>query len=254
MLILLSPSKNQNFNTSSNCESFSIPIYLKEAGELIELLRSYSESELSDLLKTNTKLTRQNFDRLFMWKLPFDKSNAKSSVLAFDGEVFRGLHAADFNAGDMEHAQQHLRIFSGLYGILRPLDLIQPYRLEVSSKLSNPSGNDLYPFWRKKVTQHITETIKNAGHSCILNLASAEYFKMTDIKKLTVPVISPEFYEDKSGKLRSVVIYTKRARGLMTRFVIKNSISNQDELQAFNEEGYWFNPTLSTPEKPVFVR
>jgi hypothetical protein len=254
MLILLSPTKNQNFKKQATFNRHSIPLYLKEAGQLIQLLRRFSESDLADLLKTNLKLTRKNFDRLFMWNLPFDVINAKVSVLAFDGEVFRGLNAFDFEAGDMEYAQHHLRILSGLYGILRPLDLIQPYRLEVSSKLQNPAGNDLYPFWRKTVSQHIIDEIENQGHSCILNLASSEYFKMLDTKKLITPVISPEFLEDQPGGLKPIVIYTKRARGLMTRFVIKNKITDFNDLQAFNEGGYWFHPTLSTGLKPVFVR
>lgn len=254
MLILLSPTKNQNFKSEQGISRHTIPEYLREAGQLIRILRKFSESDLSDLLKTNSKLTRENFDRLFMWKLPFDTHNAKASVLAFDGEVFRGLNAHDFGPDDMEFARAHLRIFSGLYGILRPSDLIQPYRLEVSSKLRNPSGDDLYPFWRSKVTNNIVREMKNANHRCILNLASSEYFKMLEMKKIKTNVISPEFYEDQPGGLKQIVIYTKRARGLMTRFVIKNRITNQDDLQAFNDEGYWFHPTLSTPEKPVFVR
>jgi hypothetical protein len=254
MLILLSPTKNQNFKSPSTSIGYSIPAFLKEAGQLIQLLRKYKESDLSDLLKTNSKLTRQNFDRLFMWSLPFDTSNAKVSVLAFDGEVFRGLNAIDFETEDMEYAQHHLRILSGLYGILRPLDLIQPYRLEVSSKLHNPAGNDLYPFWHKKVNRYLAEEIKYEKHKYILNLASTEYFRMIDTKKLKTPVISPEFLEEQPGGLKPIVIYTKRARGLMTRFVIKNKITDFNDLQAFNEEGYWFHPTLSTGLNPVFVR
>ena len=175
--------------------------------------------------------------------------------MTFDGEVYRGLDAKTFSAEDFEYAQSHLRILSGLYGVLRPLDLIQPYRLEVSSKLKNAKGNDLYAFWRKKITSSVLKSVKNGDkQELILNLASSEYFKTLDLKNRTTKVIDVEFYEYKNDKFQQIVIYTKKARGMMARYVIENRIEKIEDLKGFNSSDYWFSPQLSTENKFVFTR
>ena len=255
MLILLSPAKIQNFSPQEFVKTFTKPEYVDEAEQLIELLRDLSPAELSKLLDINANLTQLNFDRIFNWHRPFTLKNAKQAVFVFDGEVFRGLNAKTFSDEDFAYAQKHLRLFSGLYGVLRPLDLIQPYRLEVSSRLGNPFGKDLYDFWREKVTAAVLHALKSSGKpQVILNLASSEYFKTIDLKNMKVKVIDVEFYETKNEQLKQIVIYTKKARGLMARYVIQNRIEKVEDLQGFGEAGYWFSPQLSTETKLVFTR
>lgn len=255
MLILLSPAKVQNFKTEGSVKTFTKPEYTDEAELLIGLLRELSATELSRLLDINANLTQLNFDRIFNWHRPFNLKNAKQVVFVFDGEVFRGLNAKTFSEEELAYAQKHLRLFSGLYGLLRPLDLIQPYRLEVSSRLKNPFGKDLYEFWREKVTHSVIHALKSSGKpSVLLNLASTEYFKTLDLRNTGIKVIDVEFYETKNDQLKQIVIYTKKARGLMARFVIQNRIDKMEDLKGFSDEGYWFSPQLSTETKLVFTR
>ncbi len=255
MLILLSPAKIMNFEPQTRTTYCSKPEYIHEAEQLIELLRDLSPYDLSKLLDINAGLTQLNFDRIFNWHLPFSLQNAKQAVLAFDGEVFRGLNAKTLSDDDLQYAQTHLRLFSGLYGILRPFDLIQPYRLEVSSKLQNTKGNDLYAFWKEKVTLSALKTLKATGKPEILiNLASSEYFKTLNLKGTKTRVIHIEFYQLKDDKLKQIVIYTKKARGLMARYVIENRIEDPEDLKGFSSEGYWFSPQHSTDSHFVFTR
>ncbi len=255
MVILLSPAKIMNFKPENLISEFTLPQYLKEAGQLIELLRNLNKEELSRLLDINSNLTNLNFDRIFNWHSPFSLNNAKQAVFVFDGEVYRGLNAKSFTTEEFDYAQNHLRLLSGLYGILRPLDLIQPYRLEVSSKLKNANGNDLYDFWRKKITKSILKAIEISGKpDVILNLASSEYIKSIDLKNKKIKVIDVEFYEYKNDQLKQIVIYTKKARGLMARFVIQNQIEDIEDLKGFSDEGYWYSPQMSNGKKLVFTR
>jgi len=255
MLILLSPAKIQNFKQQQITEKFSYPEFINEAGKLVDLIRKLSPYELSKLLDINSNLTQLNFDRFFNWHLPFNPENAKQAVLVFDGEVYRGLDAKSFSSDDFEYAQNHLRLLSGLYGVLRPLDLIQPYRLEVSSKLINPQGNNLYDFWQKKITKSIVSALLDSVKpAIILNLASSEYFKSLNLKNKKVRVIDVEFYEYKHDNFKQIVIYTKKARGLLARFVIENRIEDEENLKGFNSAGYWYSPQMSTDNKLVFIR
>lgn len=255
MLILLSPAKIQNFKPQKLPETFSKPEFIDEAEKLIELLRELSPAELAKMLDINASLTSLNFDRIFNWHLPFTTQNSKQAVFVFDGEVYRGLNAKTFTDADFKYAQTNLRLFSGLYGILRPLDLIQPYRLEVSSKLNNHFGKDLYAFWREKVTTSVLATLIHSGKPpIILNLSSSEYFKTLDLKDKNVRFIDVEFLEQRNENLKQIVIYTKKARGLMARFVIENRIENIDDLKGFSADGYWFSERLSTNQKFVFTR
>lgn len=255
MLILLSPAKILNFKSQNTISGFTIPEFSKEARELIELLKDLSPYELGKLLDINNKLTQLNFDRIFNWHYPFTAQNAKQAVLTYDGEVFRGLNAKTFSESDMEYAQNHLRLLSGLYGVLRPLDLIQPYRLEISSKLANRQGKDMYCFWSEKVTASILKSLKSSGKpEIIINLLSAEYFKALNFKNKKIRVIDIEFYEYKNDRLKQIVIYTKKARGLMARFIIQNRIGDIEDLKGFSDEGYWYSPQLSNENKLVFTR
>ena len=255
MIVILSPAKIQNFKEQTTINKFTMPEFMTEAESLVKLMRELSPTDLSRLLYINTNLTQLNFDRFFNWHKPFSLKNAKQAILTFDGEVFRGLNAKTFSAEDFEYAQNHLRILSGLYGSLRPLDLIQPYRLEVSSKLQNPYGKDLYIFWKETVTTSILKVLKKSGKpQFILNLASSEYFKTLDLKDKKTRVLNVEFYEYKNDKYTQIVIYTKRARGLMARYVIENRIENEEDLKGFNTEGYWYSPQMSSPNKLVFTR
>ncbi len=255
MIIILSPAKIQNFKTPTSTPKHSQPEFMSEAERIVELMRKLTPYELSNLLNTNVHLTNLNFDRYFNWHQPFTPENSKQAVLAFDGEVFRGLNAKEFSDKDFDYAQSHLRILSGLYGVLRPLDLIQPYRLEVSSKLQNPYENDLYAYWRENVTSSVLKALKDSGKPrIILNLASGEYSKTLDLKGKNVNVIDVEFYEFKNDKYVQIVIYTKRARGLMARYIIENQIETVEDLKGFNSENYWFSPQMSTENKLVFTR
>lgn len=255
MLIILSPAKIQNFKPQQITNQHSMPEFIKEAGTLVNLIRELSPADLSRLLDINKDLTQLNFDRFFNWHQPFSIKNAKQAVLTFDGEVFRGLDAKSFSANDFEYAQQHLRILSGLYGILRPLDLIQPYRLEVSSRLKNEQGKDLYAFWKEILGKAIEKAVKKAGKpEVLINLASDEYFKALQLKDKKVKVVNVEFYEYKNDQLKQIVIYTKKARGLMARYIIQNKPEKVDDLQGFSEAGYWYSPQMSDENKLVFVR
>lgn len=255
MIIILSPAKILNFKEQTTTDKFTMPEFMTKAESLVKLMRDLSPSELSKLLDINTNLTQLNFDRFFNWHKPFTLKNAKQAAFTFDGEVFRGLNAETLSADDLEYAQTHLRILSGLYGVLRPLDLIQAYRLEVSSKLQNPSGKDLYAFWKESVTESILKALKKSGKpQFMLNLASSEYFKTLDLKNKKVRTLNVEFYEYKNDKYSQIVIYTKKARGLMARYVIENRIENEEDLKGFNAEGYWYSPQMSSPDKLVFTR
>jgi uncharacterized protein len=255
MIILLSPAKIQNFKAQDLITDFSKPYFFNEAEQLVNLMRDLSPSELSQLLEINSNLSHLNTDRHLNWHRPFTLKNAKQAILAFDGEVYRGLNAITLNSIEIAYMQDHLRLFSGLYGLLRPLDLIQPYRIDVSSRLENPYGKDLYAFWKEKVTAKVISDLKKSGKpQIILNLASSEYIKTLNTKANKLSIIDIEFYEYKNDKYKQIVIYTKKARGMMARFVIQNQIENIEDLKGFGEEGYWFSPQLSTEKKLVFTR
>ena len=255
MIILLSPAKIQNFNSQQVLQEFTQPEFIKEADKLVKVIRQLSAYDLSKLLNINVNLAHLNADRYFNWKLPFTPENAKQAILVFNGEVFHGLDAKTFTPEEFEYSQSHLRILSGLYGVLRPLDLIQPYRLEISTKLSLGNEKDLYNFWTDKVTNSIKKTLDISGKPLvILNLASNEYFKTINTNKLKFKTINFEFLQNKEDNYKSIVIYTKKARGLMARYIIENQIENLEDLKGFSAEGYWYSEQFSTSEKIVFTR
>lgn len=255
MLVVISPAKIQNFKSPAVIHQYSLPHFMDEAGELVRLMQQLSPRELAQLLDINTNLSYLNTDRHLNWHQPFTPHNARQAVLVFDGEVYRGLDAKTLAPADVDYMQTHLRLFSGLYGLLRPLDLIQPYRIDVSSRLQNPFGKDLYAFWKERITLWMNQCVREAGKpEVIVNLASAEYIKTLDRKKLQARIIDIEFYQYKEDKLKQIVIYTKKARGMMARYILQNRLTEIEDLKGFGAEDYWFEPNLSTNDKLVFVR
>jgi len=255
MLIVLSPAKIQNFSSQQLLKDFTQPEFLNEAETLVNEMRQLSAFDLSKLLGINSNLSQLNADRYFNWHRPFTLENSKQAVMVFNGEVFHGLDAGSLSEDDFVYLQSHLRILSGLYGILRPLDLIQPYRLEISTKLPTSKGKNLYAFWGEQLTNSVNKAVKASGKpKVILNLASGEYFNSIDRKLLNADVIDFEFLEIKDEEYKSIVMYTKKARGLMARYIVDNRIEEVEELIGFSAEDYWFSEKLSSKLKFVFTR
>lgn len=257
MLILLSPAKIQNFKPLNMVQKHTLPVYLKEAEKIIGALKSYSIQDLARLMQVNTRIAEQNADRFFHWHTPFTPDNAKQALYVYNGEVFHGLDAGSMSKQEIDYAQCHLRILSGLYGVLRPLDLIQPYRLDVSNQVSPEFGHDLYDFWKERISREVRKTLdKTEKPEIILNLMSNEYFRTLDPAILKARIINVEFlqYQPVTDRFKPIVIYIKKARGLMARFVIRHEINDPESLKAFSEEGYWYNEQLSSDNKLVFVR
>jgi len=254
MLILISPSKTIDFEVSKKAVNPSQPEFLDEAQKLVEIMRKFSPSQLQDLMRINPKLADLNAKRFMDWQLPFTEENARQALLVFKGEVFTGLNAGTLNTEDLLFSQHHLRILSGLYGVLRPLDLIQAYRLEIGTKLKTKQGKDLYQYWGNKITDSINKALKDSGQNVIINLASNEYFNSIDKKKLNAEIYTPAFKDYKNGKYKFLTVYGKRARGMMARFIIKNRINEVEQLKLFEDDGYYYNDNLSDGLEWVFTR
>lgn len=252
MLLLLSPAKILNFSPQSIVKEYMMPEFLEDAEVLMSQIQGLSRSDLAELLDINHSLAKLNADRHFNWQLPFTTDNSKQAVFVFNGEVFHGLDPISLSSNEITYLQSHLRILSGLYGVLRPLDLIQPYRLDVSTRLK---GNNLYTFWRDKITSSLNEAIRASGsQQVLLNLASGEYIKSINRKLLKADIIDFEFLENKNDKYTPIVMYVKKARGMMVRYVIQNRFENLEDLKGFNADGYWYNSRLSSEKKLVFTR
>ncbi|WP_250675431.1 YaaA family protein [Paraclostridium ghonii] len=255
MITILSPSTTMNFDKSSNLKS-SKPFFESETKNLICILKKLSKDEISYFMNLSYDLSSLNFDRYQV--LETDSSKYLQSLLAFDGQVFNSINVSDFNEHDFEFANKHFRILSGLYGVLKPLDMIQPYRLEMKSKLKNEYGNDLYKFWKTKITTYLYDELNNQSNKVLLNLASNEYSKAINIKDLskTFNVLTVEFkeFKESSNSYKVIGIHSKKARGYLTRYIIKNKIDNIDDLKAFNYDGYSFNEHLSDSKKIIFTR
>jgi len=254
MLIVISPAKSLDFETPSKISDYTIPELLKESEKLIGRLKTMSPKQLSALMDISADLGDLNFKRYQEWQTPFTNENAKQSILAFNGDVYQGLDAATLSEERLLLAQSKLRILSGLYGILKPLDLIQPYRLEMGTKLKYYKSKDLYSFWNPLITKKINEAVAESGSGILINLASNEYFKSIDRKKLKAEIVTPDFKDLKNGNYKMISFFAKRARGLMSRFILENDITDHSDLLAFNSEGYAFNSRLSKPDNPVFTR
>lgn len=254
MIIIISPAKSLDFKTPPVIPDFTIPGFLNESEKLIGRLKTYSPKKLSVLMGISADLGELNFKRFQEWQLPFTPENSKQAILAFNGDVYQGLNASTLSKENFDIAQGKLRILSGLYGVLKPLDLIQPYRLEMGTKLKYYKSKDLYSFWNPLITKKINEVVSHSGNKVLVNLASNEYFKSIDKKKLKAEIVTPDFKEFKNGKYSMISFFAKRARGLMTRFIIENNISDTADLLAFDAEGYSFNSHLSESGNPVFTR
>ncbi|WP_110685536.1 peroxide stress protein YaaA [Salinicola aestuarinus] len=254
MLSILSPAKTLDFETPSTTRDVSQPDYLTQSRELIERLRGYSPQALSELMGVSDKIAGLNADRYAAWETPFDLDNAKPAAQAFKGDVYEGLKAEDFDADDNAFAQGHLRILSGLYGLLRPMDLIQPYRLEMGIKLENSAGKDLYAYWRDRLTRDLEDAVAASGTPVLVNLASNEYSKAIDLKRLKAEVVSPVFKDEKNGQYKIISFYAKKARGLMAAWLIRERIDTQASLKTFAVAGYRYSEEASKPGAPVFLR
>ena len=254
MIILLSPSKKLNFEPQNMVDNYTQCEFIKSAEILANKAKDLTESDLKELMDISDKLAQLNRERFDRWSLPFNSSNAKQAILAFDGGVYSGLRANTFSDKDFGFAQDHLRILSGLYGILKPLDLIQPYRLEMGVSFQNPKGKNLYDFWKQSITDNLNNTLKKHPSPVIINCASVEYFSAIDLSKLKGSILSIVFKEYRNGELKFISFNAKKARGLMTQYIVKNKIDNHINIKEFNYEDYKFDSKLSEDSKFVFTR
>ncbi|MDX9873697.1 MAG: peroxide stress protein YaaA [Spongiibacteraceae bacterium] len=253
MLIVISPAKTLDFETPPTIADYSQPAFLKDSKLLIEELRELSPDQISNLMSISPALGELNHQRFMNWKTPFKPGNAKQAVLAFRGDVYSGLDADTFDADDFAWAQQHLRILSGLYGVLRPLDLMQPYRLEMGTRFANQRGANLYEFWGDRLTDHLNDELAAAGGP-LVNLASEEYFKAVRPKQLNTGVITPIFRDRKGADYKIISFYAKKARGLMSAFAIKERLDDVQGLKDFTTGGYRYRPEMSDGSRWVFTR
>ncbi len=253
MLIVLSPSKTLDFS-SPKIREHSSPRFPQESRQLIDLLKKKEVKELKALMSISDQLATLNAQRYERFEQPFSLNNAKQSVLAFKGDVYSGLDTDGLTPDDLRFAQEHLRILSGLYGLLRPLDLIQPYRLEMGTRLKTDKGNNLYEFWGNKITHLLNEDLKAQKNSILVNLASKEYFKSIQPKDLEGKLLTITFKEYRDDKYKVIAFNAKKARGLMSRFIIQNRITDVEEIKTFDLEDYFYNPDLSGDEEWVFTR
>lgn len=257
MLFLLSPAKTLDFDAQPKYITSSVPIFLKESTDLIDTLRGYSPSQLSTLMNLSEALAQLNVARYASWKKSRSvkiNSGAKQACYAFKGDVYLGLDAEQFNQRDLQYAQRQLRILSGLYGYLKPLDIINPHRLEMGTRLSTDRGKDLYEFWGEKITNAINSDLAEFKDNVVINLASNEYFKAVRKNHLNAEVITPVFKDKKSGKYKVISFYAKKARGMMAAYAIQKKLKKADDLKAFSADGYHYSEPLSTEKEWVFCR
>jgi len=254
MLIVISPAKTLDFETPAKTKVNTQPALLDRSQVLIDKLQHLAPQDISSLMSISDKLGTLNYDRFQQWQTPFTKDNAKQAVLAFKGDVYTGLDAESFSADDFRFAQKHLRILSGLYGLLRPLDLMQPYRLEMGTKFVFDEYKDLYQFWGSTITQTLNEQLKKTRSDCLINLASNEYFKSVKTTELNADIITPVFKDWKSDKYKIVSFFAKKARGLMSAYIIQKQITEPKQLKKFNVDGYAYDKALSTTTEWVFTR
>ena len=254
MLITLSPSKGQDFETPALSKTYSKPHALKDSELLIKELRKIKQQDIQQLMSVSENIAKLNTDRYQSFKTPFTPKNAKQAIFAFKGDVYTGLEAETMSTNDLEFAQAHLRILSGLYGLLRPLDLMQPYRLEMGLKFSNQRGKNLYEFWGERITDAINADLLSAGTETLVNLASNEYFKAVKTKSLNADIITPQFKDLKNGQYKMISFFAKKARGVMARYIIDNQLTDPDQLKSFTGSGYYFSAEQSLGNNLVFLR
>lgn len=253
MLTVISPAKTLDFDTPPTTQTYSQPRFLSQSEKLINTLRKMSTADIASLMKLSDKLAGLNVARYQSWRTPFDLDNAKQAVLAFQGDVYTGLNAETLDEEQLAFAQNHLRILSGLYGVLKPLDLIQPYRLEMGTKLENAEGKDLYTFWGSEIRQSL-QSEEAMQDEVLINLASNEYFKAVEAKKMSARIITPVFKDWKNGQYKMISFYAKKARGMMSRYIIEHQIQDPDRIKKFDTDGYRFNADMSKKDEWVFIR
>lgn len=254
MLILISPAKTLDYQSELTTKRFTQPALLEHSQQLIREARKLSAPQIKALMGISDKLADLNATRFHDWHPDFTPDNARQAILAFKGDVYTGLQAETFSEADFDFAQQHLRMLSGLYGVLRPLDLMQPYRLEMGIRLENPRGKDLYQFWGDEITNTLNAALEAQGDEVVINLASDEYFRSVKPKALAGRIIKPVFLDEKNGKFKVISFYAKKARGLMSRYIIENRLSKPEQLTGFDSEGYFFDAENSSAEELVFKR
>ncbi|MHB2092863.1 peroxide stress protein YaaA [Pantoea dispersa] len=254
MLMVISPAKTLDYESPLATSRFTQPALLEKSQQLIDVARDLSPAQIASLMGISDKLAHLNADRFCQWQPPFSPDNARQAILAFKGDVYTGLQAETFSEADFDFAQKHLRMLSGLYGLLRPLDLMQPYRLEMGIKLANPAGKDLYSFWGDLLTQKLNDALADQGDDVLINLASDEYFKAIKPKQLNAELVKPVFLDEKNGKFKVISFYAKKARGLMSRYVIEKRLTKPTQLKKFDVDGYFFDAAESKGNELVFKR
>ena len=254
MLALISPAKTLDYETALPTDTYTQPRLLEQSQQLIDVCRKLSATEIASLMTVSEKIANLNVERFRDWNAEFDFSNARQALFAFKGDVYTGLDAYHLKDQDIDFAQQHLRMLSGLYGLLRPLDLMMPYRLEMGTKLKNSRGNNLYEFWGSIITDQINQDLAEIDAKLLVNLASDEYYKSVNEKKIQAEIIKPVFLDQKNGKYKVISFYAKKARGLMARYLIENKLSQVEQLKAFDSEGYYFDAESSSNKELVFKR
>lgn len=254
MLFLLSPAKSLDFETPPQVDTRTQPLFVKQSSQLIKVLREKTPAQVSELMSISDSLAGLNVARYQAWSPKFTEKNARQAVLAFNGDVYGGLDAKSLQPKELDWAQDHVCILSGLYGVLRPLDLMQPYRLEMGTRLGTAQGSNLYQFWGAQIANYLNERAAADTSPVIVNLASEEYFKAVDRKVLKAPVVSCVFEDFKGGKYKIISFNAKRARGLMARYAIEKKLATVRKLQGFDAEGYRFDASVSEPDRLVFRR
>lgn len=254
MLTVISPAKTLDFDSPLPTQEHTQPRFMGESAQLIQALQRLKPEDISNLMKISSALGELNYQRFMNWTTPFSPDNARAAALAFKGDVYLGLQAESFGKRDFQFAQKHLRILSGLYGLLKPLDLIQPYRLEMGTRFKNAAGKDLYSFWGDKITEAINTDLRASKADILVNLASNEYFKAVKRKHLEGNIVTPVFKDLKNGQYKIISFYAKKARGLMAAYMVKNRAKSIEELKAFDWEGYRYQSAQSSDAELVFTR
>ncbi|GAA0820662.1 peroxide stress protein YaaA [Colwellia asteriadis] len=254
MLLVVSPAKKLDFESDLATEKFSQPTLLEHSQLLIDDCVKLSPDQIATLMKLSDKLAGLNAARFGEWSTPFTCANARQAILSFNGDVYTGLDAQSFSDSDFEFAQQHFRILSGLYGLLKPLDLIQAYRLEMGCKLANCRGDNLYQFWGDIITNELNEALAAQGDDVLINLASTEYFKSVKKKSLKGTIITPNFKDWKNGQYKMISFFAKKARGMMARYIIQNKLTSVEQIKGFDLGGYQYDEALSKGNDWVFTR
>lgn len=254
MLIVLSPAKTLDYDTAPVTRKVSLPELLARSSSLVEDARKLTPEGIQKLMGVSEKLAQLNHERFMNWGEPFTRDNAKQAILAFKGDVYTGLEAETMQAADFDYAQKHLRMLSGLYGVLRPLDLMQPYRLEMGLKFANNGGKNLYEFWGEDITDTLHRQLKSIGAEVLVNLSSNEYFRAVKPRLLNADIVTPIFKDLKNGKYKVISFFAKKARGQMTRFIIDRRLQDVAGLKKFKTDGYRYNSAESTARELVFTR